>query len=76
VHLKVATNIAFFFLESDLFQFLLRKNQLPGSRDFPGNIICIYAFPGMTKWLSRGNTSHAQINAKTGQKIFVVQKHT
>jgi hypothetical protein len=55
----VSTNIAFYFLEYeyDLFHVLLSKNQFPGSREFPGNIICIPAFPGMITWLSRGNTN-------------------
>jgi hypothetical protein len=54
----VATNIAFNFLESDPFHALLSKNQFPGSREYLANRICIPAFPGMTKWLSRGKTSH------------------
>jgi hypothetical protein len=45
----VTTNNAFYFLESDPFQVLLGKNQFPGFREFPGNRICIPAFPGMTK---------------------------
>jgi hypothetical protein len=53
----VLTNIALWFLKSDPFQVLLSKNQFPGSREFPGNRICIPTFLGMTKWLSRGNTS-------------------
>jgi hypothetical protein len=57
VHHIVSTKIKFYFLESDLFQVLLSKNPFPGSRDFPGNGLFIPAFPGMAKWLSRGNTT-------------------
>jgi hypothetical protein len=53
----VSTNIIFYFLESDLFQVLLSKNQFPGSRDFPGNELFIPTFPGMAKRLSCGKTS-------------------
>jgi hypothetical protein len=51
VQLIVSTNIAFYFLVSDLFQVLISKNRFPGS----GNGIIIRAFPGIAKWLSRGH---------------------
>jgi hypothetical protein len=38
------------------FQVFLNKHLLSGSRKIPGNNICNPAFPGITKWLYRGNT--------------------
>jgi hypothetical protein len=72
----MSTNIAFYFLESDFCKVILSKNQFPGFREFPVNRICIPAFPGMTKWLSRGNTSRNRGSAGLGRARVGRDQHS